>query len=59
MLRQASKVLLNPINNSYQNIIKWKLIVNGGIKEISSFDHFNNQINLFDLMIIFIKLNIK
>ena len=41
------KVLLKPENNSFQKIIKWQLTVVGGIKEITSFDQFENYIQIY------------
>ncbi len=43
------KVLLRPKNNIYQKIIKWNIDVVGALKEISSIDQFNNEIDVFRL----------
>ena len=43
------KVLLKPKQTPLQKIIKWDINIIGGIKEISSLDQFDNNVDIFRL----------
>ena len=44
-----NKLLLTPQNNESQKILDWKLIIQGGKKELNSKDQFGNQIELVSI----------
>ena len=43
------KVLLKPKQTPFQKITKWDINIIGGIKEISSLDQFDNNVDIFRL----------